>query len=160
MINWGVMGATYAMLHAVHGVADYWLQTDWQAQNKTKNWKALLSHVVIYSMAFWCVGWVLLAYAGLAQWKCAVLPLVIGIPHGWMDRRKFLMWFCDKAKGWKYTDLEKIVVENKDRLNIAEGPVKLALTAAVRTHVVIHMDQKFHYLCLMLTAMWLAWGIT
>jgi len=27
MIDFGLMGGIYAMLHAVHGVADYWLQT-------------------------------------------------------------------------------------------------------------------------------------
>jgi hypothetical protein len=143
VINLCVMGAAYAMLHAVHGVADYWIQSDWMAQNKTKNWKALLLHVTTYSLAFFGIGWTLMVQAGLPQWKCLALPLVIGIPHAWMDRRRFLTWFCEKTKGWKPEDI----------------PALTPIQAAVRVHVSIHMDQKFHYLCLMLTAAWLAWGL-
>lgn len=34
-MNYGLIGAAYAALHATHGIADYWFQTDWQAQNKS-----------------------------------------------------------------------------------------------------------------------------
>ena len=137
------MGAIYAMLHAVHGVADYWFQTDWQAQNKSKNWKALWSHALVYGAAFVPVGIVLDFVAGVALWKCLAIPWVILVPHAWMDKRRFLSWFLRTTKGWKPEDMATLS----------------APAVAVRTHVAIHMDQKFHYLCLMLTAAWLAWGV-
>jgi len=40
----------FLILCATHWVADFVLQTDWQAQNKSKRWDALLSHTGIYSM--------------------------------------------------------------------------------------------------------------
>jgi hypothetical protein len=32
-----------------HGLCDYLLQTDWQATNKSKEWKPLLSHTATYT---------------------------------------------------------------------------------------------------------------
>lgn len=39
-------------LLAMHWFADFVLQTDWQAQNKSKNNKALLSHTFIYTLCW------------------------------------------------------------------------------------------------------------
>jgi len=36
----------------LHWVADFLLQTDWQAKNKSKNNNALLRHTAIYSLVF------------------------------------------------------------------------------------------------------------
>jgi hypothetical protein len=138
------MGGVYAMLHATHVVADYWFQTDWQAQNKTKRWDALLCHIAVYSLSFAWTGELLWQMAAIPHWKVFALPLVVGIPHGWMDRRKFLTWFCAVTKGWKPEDI----------------PTLPPIQTAVRVHVSTRMDQKFHYFCLMLTAAWLAWAPT
>lgn len=40
------------ILLATHYVADFVLQTDWQAQNKYRNVEALLSHVSVYTICF------------------------------------------------------------------------------------------------------------
>lgn len=141
MIDFGLMGATYAMLHAVHGVADYWVQTDWQAQNKSKNWRALANHALTYGLCFYSVSFVLHYLSDVPIWKALALPWVVLLPHAWMDRRRFLGWFLRTTKGWKPEDMATLK----------------APAVAIRTHVTIHMDQKFHYLCLMLTAAWLAW---
>lgn len=45
------MSVLLAML-SVHFVADFVLQTDWQAQNKSKNWDALSRHVSVYTLSF------------------------------------------------------------------------------------------------------------
>lgn len=34
----------------VHWIADFIAQTDWQAKNKSKNWKALSSHIFVYTL--------------------------------------------------------------------------------------------------------------
>lgn len=139
-MNWGLVGGIYAALHATHGIADYWLQTDWQAQNKSKNWKALAAHIIVYSIAFAPLALLLDVTTDIPLWKLNLLPFVVGLPHAWMDRRKFLGWFLRTTKGWKPEDMATLP----------------APAVAVRTHVAIHMDQKFHYLCLFLTAVWLA----
>ena len=139
-MNYGLIGAAYAALHATHGIADYWFQTDWQAQNKSKRWDALLRHVATYSASFIPVGIWLVQAQQIPTWKAWALPFVIGIPHAWMDRRRFLMWFLTRTKGW----------------TMEQVPTLSPAAVAVRTHVTIHMDQKFHYLCLFGTALWLA----
>lgn len=141
-LDLGLMGGIYAMFHAAHGVADYWLQTDWMAQNKGKQWNALLIHTIVYALVFAPIGCGLMVAGTIPAWKALALPFVVGIPHGWMDRRKFLGWFCEKTKGWKAEDI----------------PNLSAIQTAVRVHVTIHMDQKFHYACLLATAAWLALG--
>lgn len=40
------------MLLTTHFVADFVLQTDWMAQNKSKRWDALALHVGVYTFAF------------------------------------------------------------------------------------------------------------
>ena len=45
----------------IHWIADFILQTDWQAKNKSKNNFALLGHVSSYFVATW-VGIVILSF--------------------------------------------------------------------------------------------------
>lgn len=47
------MIAIYAVLYiiVVHLVADFFMQTKYMAENKSKNWWALSSHVLVYSWA-------------------------------------------------------------------------------------------------------------
>ena len=45
------MGHLLALL-SVHFVADFVLQSDWMAQNKSKRWDALALHVAVYTSAF------------------------------------------------------------------------------------------------------------
>lgn len=39
----------FLALLAIHWIADFVLQTHWQASNKSKNWWALTSHVLTYT---------------------------------------------------------------------------------------------------------------
>lgn len=40
----------------LHFIADFCFQSDWMAINKSKNWKALLTHTAIYSASFFWFG--------------------------------------------------------------------------------------------------------
>ncbi len=50
------------LLLSVHFVADFVLQTDWQAQNKSKNWNALGRHVSVYSLSFFPIAFYLCGF--------------------------------------------------------------------------------------------------
>lgn len=39
-------------LVTIHFIADFLLQTDWMAVNKSKDWRALLAHTGVYSVCF------------------------------------------------------------------------------------------------------------
>jgi hypothetical protein len=43
---------TLLLLLSVHFVADFVLQSDWMAQNKSKSWEALAVHVAVYTSCF------------------------------------------------------------------------------------------------------------
>lgn len=49
----------------VHFVADFVLQSDWMATNKSKRWDALTAHVTVYatSFLFWGLEFAVVTYA-------------------------------------------------------------------------------------------------
>lgn len=138
-MDFGLFAAAYCLFHATHGIADYWLQTDYQAANKTKKIDALSRHIIVYTLSF--IPALLLLGVPFLSLKMLALLLLIGLPHMWMDTRKFLYWFIAKTKNWK---------ENFGDLNSFSNGYAPAV--AVRTHVTIEMDQKFHYACLAIAA--------
>lgn len=71
MILWA-----FLYLLAIHWVADFILQTHWQASNKSKNWNALLCHVGSYALALYTASFLLF------DWYVATaFALVNGILH-------------------------------------------------------------------------------
>jgi hypothetical protein len=40
----------------IHWFADFVMQTDWQAKNKSKSWKPLLAHTGTYSLVWLMIG--------------------------------------------------------------------------------------------------------
>lgn len=72
-----------------HVLGDWLLQTEWQAENKQQNWRALLVHLVIYhavvaAVLIWGFG-----FRGMpVVWTVAVLL----ITHALLDRRATLLW--------------------------------------------------------------------
>ena len=53
---------TYIVLLAAHWVADFVLQTNWQATNKSKNCKALSGHVLSYTGVLLLVSFFVLGF--------------------------------------------------------------------------------------------------
>lgn len=67
----------FVILLAVHWVADFVLQTHWQASNKSKNNVALYEHVLAYTIVLWSVVPFLFGISGNAEF----FVLVNGILH-------------------------------------------------------------------------------
>lgn len=80
----------------IHGIGDYFLQTDWQALNKKKSgwvgfW-ACLKHCITYSLPFLFIG----------SWKAV---LIIFITHFIIDRTNIVAYALAIKNGvwkWKY----------------------------------------------------------
>lgn len=49
------MLVSFLIILTAHWIADFVLQTHWQASNKSKNWEALGRHVVNYSLVMYLV---------------------------------------------------------------------------------------------------------
>lgn len=62
----------------IHFVADFWLQTEQQGLNKSKNWKDLLSHTYIYSFVYMIIGHIL-KVTDVVQWNPGALTLFVVI---------------------------------------------------------------------------------
>ena len=45
------------LLNTIHWVFDFWYQTDQMAINKSKSFKWLGIHSLVYSIAFWFIDW-------------------------------------------------------------------------------------------------------
>lgn len=78
-----------------HLIGDYLLQSDWMAQNKTKNDLPAMVHAVLYTMPFWLFGMV-----GLLPLRGTILVIpVILWTHFAIDRwrlARYVVW----AKNW------------------------------------------------------------
>jgi len=169
VINLPILAAAYALFHATHGIADYWFQVPYQANNKSKRgllpfdllsasmtgelefnprwtgWNTpLWSHILVYTLSFLPALLFLQSYnPGFNLWYALGS---IALPHAWMDTRRFLSWFCHVTKGWNYPDTVNKMVSEVDMLG-----------AAVKVHVTIEMDQKWHYASLLGTALYISW---
>jgi len=66
-----------------HVLGDWILQTNWQAQNKRHNWRAMLSHVVVYHLVVLAV---LTARFGFRDWLVYAVVGGLMISHAFLDR--------------------------------------------------------------------------
>lgn len=79
----------------IHAIGDYILQSDWMANEKTKQHLAALCHALVYSLPFW------LFRPSLAAW------LVILVTHFFIDRyrlARYVVWaknFISPPMWWR-----------------------------------------------------------
>jgi hypothetical protein len=99
-VSWVEIFAVFVVSHAM---GDYLLQTDWQATNKRGGLgrdpirrKALLSHVLSYTLAFVPAGIWLLDDLGAGV---ALLAVGIYVPHMVQDDGRLLSAYIAKIKG-------------------------------------------------------------
>lgn len=60
----------------LHFIGDFVLQSDWMAQNKSKNWVPLALHVFVYGSAL---------YVGLQNFHCGLFVMVNALSHYLVD---------------------------------------------------------------------------
>jgi hypothetical protein len=80
----------FESLFVAHLVADWLLQTEWQALNKHKNFRALFTHIGIYSLVIWGV---LVAYYGFRNVTVYLVVGVVSFVHIFLDRRLVVEWY-------------------------------------------------------------------
>ena len=73
-----------------HLVADWLLQTEWQALNKDKNYRALFSHIGVYSLVMLGVLFVNFGFYNLTVY---LVVGMIALTHAFIDRRWPVIWF-------------------------------------------------------------------
>jgi Protein of unknown function (DUF3307) len=76
------MGDVFALVLAGHVLGDFVAQTDWQASNKERSWRADLEHVVTYHVI---LG--LLVLPAWHDWRALVFLGISATTHGFLDRR-------------------------------------------------------------------------
>ena len=72
-----------------HVLGDWIFQTEWQAENKARQWLPLLVHVLIYHAIVLAV---LLFGFGLRSVSVLVAVVVLAVIHVILDRRSFTIW--------------------------------------------------------------------
>ena len=78
-----------------HLAGDWLLQSEWQARNKYRSWRALLTHVVIYHLLIFAV---LLLRIGPDVARVYVVILVLASTHALIDRRLSLILLMRKLR--------------------------------------------------------------
>jgi hypothetical protein len=120
----------FAVFVVCHLVGDYLLQTDWQANHKRgglgpdrESRRALASHILTYTLAY-VPAFVWLA----AEIDAMLIPVValIAIPHWIQDDGRLITLYIQKMKG---------------------------MQAAANKSVAAAVDQSFHLLVLLATAL-------
>lgn len=153
-----ILCTAFVLFYVSHRVADYWIQTDWQAQNKSKNLKALLTHALTYTLSFLPALALLHHLWPRPSWHWALAALAVGLPHALVDTRRVVSWFARTTKGWPddHSDLEPLAGSWSPYGPVPGPNPAYPWMVATRFHVLIELDQSLHELCLLLLALALA----
>jgi hypothetical protein len=126
-----------------HWFADFFCQTNWQASNKSKNWDALLRHVIVYTFVMMLsVSWIFDPHA-----------FTIGTVFGVVT---FFLHFLTDAVTSRISSRLFLGEFEKDNVTTLH---RLCMRPGFSLHwffVVIGFDQVLHYAQLFLTIMWLS----
>jgi hypothetical protein len=124
-----------AGLLTLHFIGDFPLQNDWMALGKSKSWKPLLTHVLVYSACFLPFG---LAFASLTF----LLHLITDF---YTSRLTSSLWFIDlvdiSASNFKHKYFANVDSNKRHNFFVAIG-----------------LDQLIHVWCLALTYAYLFGG--
>lgn len=74
-----------------HAVGDFLLQTSWQAENKSRIWKALITHSLVYSIVIYLLALV-------AEGISLISIAVIFLSHVLLDKGSIVDWWLKTIK--------------------------------------------------------------
>lgn len=75
-----------------HLVADFYLQTSWMANNKSKDWRALCTHTAVYSL---CWFWLGLPFVILTFLSHTLTDAITSRMTGWAwQQKRVRLFFC------------------------------------------------------------------
>lgn len=128
-----------------HGIGDYWLQNDWMALNKKKQWFPAIVHGIIYTLPF------------LLLTRSIVALTVICVTHIIIDHTNIVSWF-NQIKNWNFNKyvigyfkqkpggiLQKHSITIVDGYDI-ERPLFLRIWLIIIQDNILHLI--INYLCL------------
>lgn len=129
---------------AAHFVADFLLQTNWMAVNKSKRWDALAAHVAVYSL-FFALFW---------GWQFGLITFAAHfVTDAITSRITRRLWPFIPVTGWKVdgVDYPKAYADKPLYVDIENGRDR----SRHWFFCVIGIDQLLHYVQLSYTAQWL-----
>ena len=129
-------------LGIAHWLADFFLQTDWMAVNKSRRWDVLLLHVVVYSTAMSILMW---------SWQFGIVTFALHFLTDAATSRMGRALFPWTPRAY---DNPKLYLDEEGE---PSGPWGLGLKRSRHWFfTVIGADQwLFHWPQLVLTAVWL-----
>ena len=147
-----VAATAFAALYAAHMVADHWVQTDQQAAHKGQSgivghWNCF-KHVATYTLIG--LGTVIATAAALGHLgqispvSLAAATVINGATHYWADRRHTLAWLARVTAHGNFYRLGAPRPGHDDNPNLGTGSYVL--------------DQSFHIVCLLISAVVTAIG--
>lgn len=92
--SWSVKNQDYEVflfLIVGHAVGDFLLQTSWQAENKSRIWKALITHGLVYSVVIYLIT---LMAGGISLLSI----VVIFLSHVLLDKGNIVKWWLKTIK--------------------------------------------------------------
>ena len=149
-------------LLAVHTLADFHLQTNWMAVNKSKNNKALLAHVGVYALAMLVATWSV---------PFALITFVAHFATDWatsrITRRQWPFQPVQQAAGGRGLE-GNLLLDAEGTLSSVPIYLPAGLGAPYPLYLkrsrhgffcTIGDDQLLHFTQLILTAWWLGWTL-
>lgn len=153
-------------LLVAHTVGDHVIQTDWQAANKHRSWRAMADHVVSYQGAQ-LLGLVVVGTAvGLHfhPWWSLAGALFSAGTHAFLDRRWPVRWVLT-ATGSPNFAASNIVrvrldVDGYGRAHTNGVPTSVEAKGVLPLHGPYLADQALHWGCLFVSALLMSVGAT
>lgn len=111
----------FETLVVAHAIGDWLLQTEWQALNKATNWRALITHVLIYHLMTLLM---LVFVHGLSGPPLYYAVAALAVTHAILDRQNIVIGFMkvtrlslkEKPEHW-----HKIVIDQAIHLVLLGG---------------------------------------
>lgn len=135
-------------LVALHFVADWPLQTNKMALNKSKSWEALTSHVLIYTLVFW-VALCLMGYQdGFLYGFTAITFVTHFVTDAITSRITSKLWFI------RMFAVNRAEINRRLKMSLfrkGDFIASISMKKRGRFFDMIGLDQLIHYVTLALT---------